>query len=419
MKLKTQMFLSLLAAGCLALALPAIGRSQVGNNFTQLYSFNGSGGGGLGPNGRVLISPDGSTLYGTTYNGGDANNDGTVYELKLGKHSNTEAVIHTFSGSDGSHPAAGLVMGSNNVLYGTTAAGGTSGNGVVFQLTPPTAGSSTWGYETIYSFRGSPSDGSGPNCDLLLVSSLSSTILYGTTVRGGGYDEGTAFSLTLTNTGWEPKVLFSFNGTFGVRPYSELVIDSNFNLYGTTGTGGSNSFGTVFMLTPQSSGYKSTTLWTFDGPDGKFPLAGVYLDPSGNIFGTTYVGGGNSYGGVYELVPKSPGSPATTYSESVIYSFTDGLDGANPSDVLTPDGSGGFYTTTGGARAGVNGSVIHLVPPISPSTSWTSTTLYSFSGGTDGQAPLASVVLDPVRMILYGTAFYGGAYGGGSVFKLQ
>ena len=432
-----KMFLSLLAA-CIALTYPPVGRAQSSNPPTTLFNFSGTY--GTGPNGKLLVSKDsnGNTLlYGTTYNGG-ANNVGTVFELKPSKHGVTPppTVIHTFGGAgDSSHPTAGLVPDSSGNLYGTAAGTGTD-SGIVFQLVPPANGSSTWTYNIIWQFGGTQGDGypdgNDPNCDLAYLSnSGAQTKLAGTTVAGGRFDEGTAFTLTQMPDGsWQEQVIHDFSGTNGgaavdgARPYSGLTPDKFGNLYGTTGAGGANYGGTAFELV-QSGGstFPITILFNFGMSPGRFPLAGVYRDQnSGKLFGSTYVGGGAGYGAVYQLTPGTP-----EYSDATIYAFTDSAsagDGANPSDVPTPDTPNpgtnyGFYLTTGAARTSSGGSVVHLVPPVPPSTSWTSTTLYSFSGGSDGQAPLASVVLDPTGTILYGTTFYGGAFGGGTVFEIK
>ena len=420
MKPITKVSLSAFCVSILALASPIGALAQLNNPpvFTSIWNFP-SGSYGSGPNGKLLLGANG-TLYGTTYNGGNANNDGTVFELVPGiGGAYTEYVLHIFKGgAGGSHPGAGVIMDASGSLYGT-AAGDSTTPGLVFKLSPPTVGSD-WEWQSIHQFSAA-NDGSDPNCDLVMDSK---GVVYGTTAKGGLYNEGTVFSITPPSSPggtWTEQILHNFTGgSDGSKPWSGLVFDSAGALYGTAAAGGASDFGTVYKLTPPSKGvlWPLQTLYTFTGkggvaPNGKFPMSSLVMDDQGNIFGTTYVGGGLSYGAIFELSPNGSGS----YNESVIYAFDD-ITGANPSDALTPDGWGGFYTTTGAARAELGGSVIHLVPPSASNPSWTADILYSFTGGADGQAPLTSVILNPAGTAIYGTSFYGGT-GGGTAFRIH
>src|SRR5580704_17453538 len=147
-----------------------------------------------------------------------------------------------------------------------------------------------------------------------------------------------------------------------------------------------------------------TTLYSFTGGNnGANPGAGVVFGKGGSLFGTTYYGGAKSLGTVYELTPGT----GSTWTQSVIYSFQGGTDGANPDAALTPGAGGVLYGTTflGGSTG--NGTVFQSNPPASSGAPWTETVLYSFQGGTDGSGPRGSVI----RMsngTLYGTTFGGG-----------
>jgi uncharacterized repeat protein (TIGR03803 family) len=231
--------------------------------------------------------------------------------------------------------------------------------------------------------------------------------LYGTTV-------GTAFELTpSTNGKWTEKVLHQFsccNDGYDAAP--GLTFDAAGNLYGTTFDGGGSYLeaGTVFKLTPNSDGsWTESLLYSFtDEADGGFPEASVIFDGVGNLYGTTSVGGAYGAGVVFKLTPNSDGS----WTESVVYSFT-GPDGGSPFSDLIFDASGNLYGTTygGGSYSGQCGNnhngcgVVFKLTPNSDG-SWTESVLHSFTG-PDGQHPYAGLVFDSAGN-LYGTTSSGG-----------
>jgi len=237
-------------------------------------------------------------------------------------------LLHTFAGgtSDGEFPQSRLIFDTTGNLYGTTPLGGIYNSGVVFELTPQAGGG--WTEKILYSFMNNGIDGITPYGGLVPDASGN---LYGTTSAGGTYGDGTVFELTpQVGGGWTEKVLFSFNGTDGKEPYNgSLIFDTAGNLYGTTAYGGAFSTlsgGTVFELSPASDGtWTETVLHSFnnDGVDGYTPYSGLVLDSAGNLYGTTAVGGTLSRcppigcGTVFELTPASRGK----------------LDGDNPAHV--------------------------------------------------------------------------------------
>jgi uncharacterized repeat protein (TIGR03803 family) len=172
--------------------------------------------------------------------------------------------LYTFAGgSDGGDVESGVVIGSGGVLYGTTFNGGIdvcySGCGTVFSLTPPASPGGAWTESVLYSFKGSPSDGTNPNLDGVVIGT--GGVLYGATVTGGTVHPscgipgcGVAFQLTPPASPggvWTETVLHDFtSGSDGVSP-NGLVIGSGGMLYGTTyGGGGALGWGTVFALKP-------------------------------------------------------------------------------------------------------------------------------------------------------------------------
>jgi len=307
---------------------------------TVLYSFTG-GTDGAYPFFAGVVRDKAGNLYGTTSSGG-VNNLGTVFKLTP---TGTETVLHSFAndGTDGSVPLAGLVLDKTGNLYGTTYAGGASGAGTVFKVDPS-------GTETVlYSFTAG-TDGCYPyNAGVVLGKK---GVLYGTTSSCGASGFGTVFKLTPTGT---ETVLHSFNadGTDGVYPDAGLAIDSKSNLYGITHVGGATGYGTVFKLTPTGT---ETVLHSFnaDGTDGIYPFAGLVLDKTGNLYGTTHYGGAIGYGTVFMVTPSG--------TETVLYSFGGSPDGAYPQAGVVFGNKGILYGTTIASGANGQGTVFKLVP---------------------------------------------------------
>jgi uncharacterized repeat protein (TIGR03803 family) len=337
---------------------------------------------GANPSAPLIMDSSGN-LYGTTANGG-ASSDGTVFELAHG--SRTITTLASFNGTDGANPRAGLVMDTSGNLYGTTS-GPTSRDGTVFELAH---GSST--ITTLAAFNGT--DGKDPLAALVMDSSGN---LYGTAAAGGASNDGTVFELahgsrTITT-------LASFDGTNGADPVAALIMDSSANLYGTAAAGGALSDGTVFEVAAGSG--TITTLATFNGPNGANPSGPLIMDSSGNLYGTAGAGGASNNGAVFEL---AQGSGTIT----TLASF-DGASGSTPHGALLMDGVGNLYGTTAGGGASNDGTVFELA-----AGSGTITTLASFDG-TDGAFPEAGLIMDS-RGNVYGTTYGGGGFGDGTVF---
>ena len=359
---------------------------------TVLHSFTGNSD-GLFPLGGVVFDAQGN-LYGTTYEGGDyysacnPGRCGTVFKVTP---SGTETVLYGFAGGgDGAFPSGGLVLDKSGNLYGTTWEGGAYNVGTVFRVTPS-------GTETVlYSFTGEP-DAPLPSAGLVLDKKGN---LYGTTTKGGAYNGGTVFRVTLSG---EESVLHSFGaGTDGAFPSGGLVRDKTDNLYGATGRGGANDLGIVFKVVPSG---EETVLYSFAGqPDGAHPDAGLVFDKKGNLYGTTIEGGTYKGGAVFKVTPWG--------KERVLYSFGAAVsDGTHPQAGLVFDTKGNLYGTT------VNGGTSNLGTAFKVSPSGAERVLHSFGAYPDGVFPEAELVFD-AKGTLYGTSEQGGANGGGTVFKL-
>lgn len=275
---------------------------------TVLYKFDG-GAGGLAPYGGLLFDKLGN-LYGTASAGGSISNAGVVYELSppaISGGSWTQQTLYKFSGgADGKAPMSALIADASGDLYGTASAGGSSSNGVVFELMPPAVSGGSWTDATIYAFTGTP-DGSDPQAALVADTSGN---LYGTTLTGGISKTGAVFKLSPPATSggsWTESVIHSFSGAYGASPRSTLVVDTKGNLYGTTAKGGTNGNGVVFELSPPAvSGGKWTQniLYRFlGGADGGSPYSGLLPNSTGSFFGTATKGGTSGNGVVYQVTP--------------------------------------------------------------------------------------------------------------------
>jgi uncharacterized repeat protein (TIGR03803 family) len=378
---------------------------------TTVYSF--PSGDSSAPNGLVQGS-DGS-LYGTTY--GDPTglvDAGSVFKIS------TDGALTTLcsfseTGDDGANPKANLVQASDGNFYGTTYYGGTVERGAVFKI------STNGVLRRLYSFTGT-NDGANPQAALVQGSDGN---FYGTTEYGGptnypynasaaAYGYGTVFKIGPNGA---LTTLHSFTGTNdGALPKAGLVQASDGNLYGTTSGGGtygglsygpsgspSLGAGTVFKI---STNGELTTLYSFTGgDDGGQPQAELVQGSDGYLYGTTFAGGTNGwfYGTVFKI--------STIGVLTSLHSFTSFDDGNGPPAGLVQGSDGNFYGATYGGGATGNGAVFKI------STNGTLTTLYSFTGLNDGADPQAGLVQGRDGSF-YGTTYYGGAGGAGTVFRL-
>ena len=212
------------------------------------------------------------------------------------------------------------------------------------------------------------------------------------------------------------KLLYSFaGGTDGGFPQGGVIADAAGNLYGTTTSDGNGHNGVVYELTPGTGHGKQTqtTLYAFTGGnDGGIPQAGLVIDAKGNLYGTTYEGGSARDGVVFELSPPKKGG--TPWTEKVLWSFTGGNDGGNPTDALILDSAGNLYGTATEGGTGVVGTVFELSPS---GKKWTETVLYNFTGNNDGGEPYGKMLLGSDGN-LYGTTAGYGQYNYGTIFKL-
>jgi uncharacterized repeat protein (TIGR03803 family) len=298
--------------------------------------------------------------------------------------------VYSFTnGFDGSQPYAGLTPGNDGNFYGTTFSGGTNHFGSVFKITPD--GQLT----PLHSF--SFIDGETPTAALVQGADGN---FYGTTFSGGSSNfYGTVFQIA-TNGAFTS--LYSFtNGPDGGEPYAGLAQDGAGVFYGTTFAGGSNGYGGVFQITSAGA---LTPLYSFtNGADGAQPDAGLLLGGDGNFYGTTTTGGSNGAGTVFKITPGGALTP--------LYSFTNGLDGAEPVAALAQGANGLLYGAAYSGGSSGNGTLFDI------STNGAFTALYSFSGGIDGACPGAALAPGNDGNF-YGTTYAGGSNGNGGLFKI-
>ena len=326
-----------------------------GWTFDPLYSFAG-GSDGAGPFAVVSIGADG-TLYGSTAAGGQGSCSiylytgcGTVFNLRPQPKACTTAlcpwtktVLHAFAGSDGGNPQGDLTFDQSGNLYGGTFFGGSTGSGVVYELTPSGGG---WTESVLYNAL---SDGDGAQA-LGGVTFDKSGNIYGVFENNGPHDVGAIYQLTPSGSGWTESTVYGFpQSSDGNVPWGGLIMDFSGNFYGTTSNAGSGHSGTVFELTPSMGGWTYNVLYSFSGKLEDRPVARLIMDAAGNLYGTTYADGAHGAGSVFELTPADDG----TWTYTSLHDFTGGVDGGEPWSNLVIDANGNLYGTT--STGGVNG----------------------------------------------------------------
>ena len=421
-----------------------------GGVFTTLVTFTGTSGAALGstPLGALVQAAD-TTLYGTTSTSG-ASANGTIFKCTT---TGTLTTLQSFTGSSGlvlgGNSNAPMVIGSDGLLYGTTATGGTINNGSLFKI------STTGTFTSILSIGSGTGTNTGPYGGLVLagdgnfystLSSLSSwslgtrgaffrltpgttntfTLLlnfpqlppvyrhllrhsdgnfYGTSYQGGTSQWGGVFKLT---PGGAFTTLTSF--TSAITP-SSLMVGSDGNLYGTCDFGGPSGVGIIYKLTTSGT---LTTLANLTGNTGAFlggnPLATLTEASPGVFYGTTSAGGASGFGVVFTVTSSG------TYTVLASFTGTTGaLPGSVPETRLVSGGDGNLYGATAGGGAGGFGTLFRVnisSGVVSSLASFTGTT-----GGLPGTSPATDLVL-ATDGSLYGTTTSGGLNSAGSLYRL-
>ena len=341
--------------------------------------------------------------------------------------------IFEFNGSDGGFPTGRLTVGPDGALFGASYFGGIpdcadgAGCGLIFNLRPP--GSfcrnpfCTWTETILYQFNplNFPHDGFFPNGGILFDPAGN---LYGTTQLGGD-NQGIVYELSPSGGGWVETVLHDFSGgSDGGTPQAGMVMDQAGNLYGATYAGGDPTClfndlacGVVFELSPTSNGWVETVLHTFqNGSDRADPLGGLIADGKENLYGTTSTGGANNGGTVFQLTPSNGG-----WTLNVLYSLTGNpRSQTGPKGLLAIDSSGNLYGVTNSEGPNSAGNLFKLTP--NGGGDWTYTDLHDFAiSSSNGAFPEDGPALD-ANGNLYGTTLQGGtgtcSYGCGVIYQL-
>ncbi len=399
---------ALLCTLALSVAICAADTEQV------IYNFTGGNDGGQ-PAAQLALDSAGN-LFGTTVLGG-LYGCGTVFELNYSGSQWNETVLYSFDCyGTGKNPYGGVTVDNAGNLYGTTVAGGSGGGctgdgcGVVYELT---RSGDTWNETVLYNFTGGD-DGFGPGSAVVFDKAGN---LYGATPDGGVNAEGVVYQLSPGQQGWQQTVIHAFTGgdDGAVGSLGPLLVDSRGALYGVTELGGQYGAGVAFRLSPSGNNWNFTTMYAFQGlPDAGFPYGGLIADSRGRLYGTTYFGGVNGLGSIFDI--GAGATVRTPWKESVLYSFQGDTDASFPTSTLVFDAAGNLYGTssTGGNPSCDCGAIFKLTPR---SGGWDESVLHSFGGNGDGQSPSYGLTSDG-KGNYFGVAPVGGLYRQGVVYQI-
>ena len=375
--------------------------------FSVIHSFSRSD--GWYPDAGLTIDHAGN-LYGTTAYGGNGTYNGTVFKLTHHGSGWVLSELYRFNGGDdGETPGARVVFGPDGKLYGSAVSGGSGGYGVVFSLQLPAStcksASCPWTETALFPFQLSGT-GWEPIGDLAFdaAGNIYGTTFYGPLNNCEGEGCGVLYELTQSGGVWTESILHQFTGGTDSEFPTSVILDDAGNLYGTAQGDPYNHLnpGLVFQFVSSGGSWTENVLhqFQFQGTDGDGPVGGLIFDAAGNLYGSTVSGGYYGAGTVYELSPSG-----NYWRFSSLYSFARGAAyyPEGPLDALIMDGAGNLYGATGTDGDYGQGAVFKLTPS---NGGWTYTSLYDFTGGTDGSFP-RNVVMDASGN-LYGITTYGG-----------
>jgi len=342
---------------------------------------------------------DGTTSFYGTTGTGGPTGYGTVFSITRQGSLNT---IYSFSGgTNGGDPAGGVITGTDGNLYGTTEIGGTNSVGTIFKLTPGGA------ITTLHTFTTGTNDGNSPAAGLVIASDSN---FYGTTLTGGTSGYGTVFQLT---TSGSYQSIYSFGGGGdGANPYAPLIDGTDGALYGTTRAGGYSNAGVAYGITYTGT---ESVLYTFNnGADGGHPDAPLVAGTDGFLYGTAETGGTAGYGAVYQIT--GPGAENTIYSfgsgRAFQYSLRTGINLVNSGNKPLLSGSGTFsvYVDPSGTLDGnqtiftSGGQSVFPIPALKPGQSYG--LRFSLAGSFSDTRLKLPLNFDPSGQVVIGVVTY-------------
>ena len=312
----------------------------------------------------------------------------------------TYKVIDTFNGNGTSaHPIAGVTIDPHGNLFGTSAWGGSDTPGDVYELQRTGSG---FTYSELY-IAGPGTKGNFPWDPPVFGPGG----MYVTMNGGGGYGDGTILkvqpSATLCRSLsclWNETDLYDFSRrSDGGNSQAAVVFDTQGNMYGTAPNGGTG-YGVVFEMTPSNGKWVYQVIYTFTGgQDGAFPVAPLFVDAAGNLYGTAESGGPPGCGdyGCGTIFKLS--HSGSNWGETTLYSFHDGPDGSAPTSGLIADNAGNLYGATAGSDNSLGGTVYELTPS---GGGWTFNLLYDLPGAGGDRSEISSATVPAISMARLG-----------------
>lgn len=294
-------------------------------------------------------------------------------------------ILHNFDKKDGVFPRTGVTLDAAGNVFGVSNIGGAYGFGDVYRISPPSN-------EFFAIDFSSPKNGGGPHGPLAIDGAGN---LFGAS-PGGGEGCGTVFEWKAGETTLH---FIPLPATAGCHPYSNVVIDKAGNLFGTVVEAGANKDGGIFEL---SAGGKFSLVYSFNAAVDGTQTNGLAIDNAGNVYGTNFSGGANGSGTLFAL--------GTNGTFRIIHAFSGGYDGQAPDSIVTIDSQGNIYGTTSGG-----GNSCGLIYKFDKTGA--ETVLYAFDC-VIGNGPEGPFTFD-AQGNLYGTVVGRGAYGAGTIFKLD
>ncbi len=352
------------------------------NTFTKLFDMTTAT--GNGPYGSLIQASNGK-IYGTTRFGG-ANSVGVIFEYNITTNTYTDKI--DLASSTGNDPQWNMIQAGDGNLYGTTRAGGTNSNGVIFQYNPTTNT-----YTDKYNFDNT--HGSTPNS----LVQTSNGVLYGTTNAGGTSSLGVLFQYNYTTNTYTVEINLNTPGAVNISSSTILATDGK--LYGNSSFGGSASSGLIYQY-DIGTNTLVTKYSTRRNPDGASPNCSLTQVSSGNLYGITMTGGANNKGVIFQYdVPT--------------HTFTNKLDltsanGSSAQNKMVLAGDGNLYGMTYGGGANAFGIIYQY-----NITNNTYTDVHDFVNNT-GMLGIGGMVLANNNK-LYGMTSFGGANGNGVLFE--